>query len=692
VRFSIDTGGTFTDLVVEDRGRRELFKAPTTPDEPVRGMLAVLGRAAQSRGIPTRQLLEEGDVLVHATTHALNAVLTGDAARTGLIVTAGHEAVLVLREGGRGDPFDFSYDYPEPYVPQALTFGAPERIGADGEVVLALTEDAAVGIAQQLAEAEVEAVAVCLLWSIVNPAHELLLGSVLARELPEVPVTLSHLLNPCLREYRRASSAAIDASLRPLMSGYLQSMRDRLGEAGFGGRLLVVSSTGALLEAEAVAQSPIHALKSGPSMAPVAGTHELRGEPDATAIVVDAGGTSFDVSVVQRGHIPRTRETWIGPRFRGVMTGFGSVDVRSVGAGGGSIARVDEGGVLHVGPESAGSVPGPVAYGRGGTRATVTDAALVLGYLDPRTFLAGAMKLEPDAARTAIERQVAAPLGLGVHEAAAAVLDVASELMVAAVEDVTTSQGIDPADAILVGGGGLAGLMLGAMARRLRCARALLPGHAAGLSAAGALVSELASDFAAVHVTSTDAFDCDGVNALLERLRRQCEVFIADVGRGAASGRVELFVEGRYPRQVWEIEVPVRSPRFDGDSELAKLCEDFHAQHDATFAFSDPQSAIELTGWRARAVCELAAAQPRTLNGSEPPTHERPSTPRGRRAWFSGLGSAIVPVFDLERLSTTQTLRGPAIVETGLTTVVVGPSDHARRRTEGGLELVGVRR
>lgn len=686
MRFAIDTGGTFTDLVVEDQGRRRLYKAPTKPEDPVDGMLDVLALAAKAHGISTRSLLGRGEILIHATTHALNAVLTGTTARTALVVTEGHEAVLVVREGGRGDAFDFSYEYPEPYIPQALTFGVPERIGSSGEVVVELTEGAATGVARRVAEADVEAVAVCLLWSIVNPVHERVLGAALRRELPGMPITLSHELNPGIREYRRASSVSIDASLRPMMNRYLTSMETRLREAGYRGRVLVVSSTGALLDVGAVASAPVHTLNSGPAMAPVAGAHELgQVDIDATAIVVDAGGTSFDVSVVRQGRIPRTRETWIGPRFRGVMTGFPSVDVRSIGAGGGSIAYVDAGGLLHVGPESAGSVPGPVAYGRGGTRATVTDAALVLGYLDPERFLDGGIALDVGPARAAIESQVAAPLGLGLYEAASAVLDLTTEVMVAAVEDVTTSQGVDPEDAVLIGGGGAAGLMLAAMAARLRTRRALIPAAAAGLSAAGALASELARDFSAVHFTTTAAFDREGVNTTLDRLRSRCETFISETGDAATATRVELFVEARYPRQVWEIEVPLPVSRFATNEDVAALCSAFHAQHHATFAFSEPGSPVEAIGWRARAVCEL----PQLARGAPEDGSRHHHAAVGRReAWFAGVGLGEVPVRDLAELPLATLVPGPAIIELGLTTVVAGPSDAVCRLAGGGIELV----
>src|SRR5215208_4421306 len=423
MRFAVDTGGTFTDLLVEDdRERVRMFKAPTTPADPVTGIMDAVAIAAESMARSVEDLLAAGEMFIHGTTHAINAVITGNTARTAFLTTAGHPDVLVFREGGRIEPINFAVPFPEPYVPRALTFEVPERIAADGQVVEALDEPATVQLIGDLAERDVESVAVCLLWSTVNPAHELRVAELLEEDLPEVPFTLSHVLNPILREYRRASSTAIDASLKPLMSAYLDGLSLRLREAGFGGRLLMLTSGGGVMDAEDMARALIHAIGSGPSMAPIAGRHYARADAAAdTAIVADTGGTTFDVSLVRRGAIPTTPETWIERRYRGHIVGFPSVDVRSIGSGGGSIAWVDEGGLLHVGPESAGAVPGPACYGKGGERPTVTDAALVLGYIDPEFFLGGTMALDGERAAASIETDVGAPLGLDEAEAASAI-------------------------------------------------------------------------------------------------------------------------------------------------------------------------------------------------------------------------------------------------------------------------------
>ncbi|MBX6385930.1 MAG: hydantoinase/oxoprolinase family protein, partial [Microbispora sp.] len=556
MRFAVDTGGTFTDLVIEDDdGRLSIHKSSTVPSDPVQGILDAFEVAAADRGCSRRDLLGRGTMLVHGTTRGLNAVLTQNVARTAFLTTEGHPDILLLREGGRRDIFNQRQPYPRPYIPRSLTFEVPERIGSQGEVVRELDEPAVIELAARLREARVEAVAVCLLWSIVNPVHELRVGELLEELLPGVPVTLSHKVNPCIREYRRASATAIDASLKPLMTEYISGLQERLTEAGFSGRLLIVTSSGGALDAEDVAAAPIHSLNSGPSMAPVAGRHYAAIDAESRmAIVADTGGTSYDVSVVRDGLIPWTRESWIGRPFLGHMTGFPSIDVRSVGAGGGSIAWVDAGGLLHVGPDSAGADPGPVCYGRGGTRPTMTDACLVLGYLDPKYFLGGRSELDLEAARAAIQAEVGDPLGLDVMEAAAAVYQLATERMVGAIEEITGQKGIDPAQAVLVGGGGAAGFNTVAIGRRLGCPEVIVPVMGPALSAAGALISELSRGFEITCRTSSQSFDFGRVNAVLAELAARAQAFIEGPGAGAVESTVEFSVEARYPHQAWELE------------------------------------------------------------------------------------------------------------------------------------------
>ncbi len=683
MRFAVDTGGTFTDLVVEtDDGEIRMYKAPTTPSDPVAGVLDTLTKAAEDFGKSREALLAGGDMLIHGTTHAINAIVTGNTAKTAFLTTRGHPDVLVFREGGRIEPFNFTVPYPEPYVPRSLTYEVSERITYEGAVVEALDEAALIETIGELKRQKVEAVGVCLLWSIVNPVHEKRIGELLAQHLPDVPFTLSHVLNPSLREYRRASSTCIDASLKPLMGSYLGGLERRLREAGFDGRVLVVTTQGGAMDASDMAEAPIHSINSGPAMAPIAGRAYAEADTGVdTAIIADTGGTTFDVSLVRGGRIPWTRETWIGQPYRGHMTGFPAVDVRSIGAGGGSIAWVDQGGLLHVGPQSAGAVPGPVCYGAGGTEPTVTDAAVILGWIDPDYFLGGAMTLEMDAAAAAIERAVGEPLGLNLHEAAAAIMSVATENMVHAIEDITVNQGIDPREAAVIGGGGAAGLNAVAFSRRLGCKQVVFPEAAAALSAAGAMISDLRAEFSGTLYTATEGFDYNGVKDLLGQLEGRCKAFIEGPGAGSREQVVEFTTEARYPSQIWEIEVPLREGQIANEQALEALIEDFHAQHDDLFAFADHGSAIEFVSWRASVRCALrdgAALRVAAPTG-------RPSIKESRQIYFPETGQIDARVVEFDGMAEGETVEGPAIIESSFTTVVVDPGAIAERRASGSL-------
>jgi N-methylhydantoinase A len=687
MRFAVDTGGTFTDLLTEDAlGRLRMYKAPTTPADPVRGILDTLRLAADDLGIPLGDLLRRGEMLIHGTTHAINAILTGTTARTAFLTTAGHPDTLVFREGGRSDVFNFSVPYPEPYVPRALTFEVPERILADGSVRAPLDEAAVLAIIERLRAARVEAVAVCLLWSIVNPAHEERVGALLAEHLPGVPVTLSHRLNPSLREYRRASSACIDASLKPLMTRYLAGLADTLREQGFFGRVLMVTSQAGVVDAADVAETPVHLVNSGPSIAPISGwLYAVDATPCEMAIVADTGGTTFDVSLVRRGRIPRTRETWIGPQFVGHMTGLPSVDVKSIGAGGGSIASVDAHGLLHVGPASAGAVPGPACYGQGGARPTVTDAALVLGIIDPNYFLGGSLALDRSAAIAAVAREVAGPLGTTTDEAAHAILSLATENMVQAIMDITVNQGIDPRQAVLVGGGGGAGLNMVAIGRRLGVAAVVIPRVGAALSAAGALLSDLTNEYRATRYAHTARFDRDGANAVLAALENRARAFVARHGDGALASTIEFLVEARYPDQVWEIEIPLRAPRFQADADVAAFERDFHAMHQDIFAVSDQHSPVEIVGWSSRAACTLRAPGLPTFFAAGAPREASPHA-TSRRVFFGAAeGYLDASVVRLDALPVGLSLAGPAIVESPFTTIVIDPGTVCQVTASGSL-------
>jgi len=683
LRFAVDTGGTFTDLIVgEPDGGVRIYKASTTPSDPATGVLAALSIAAEDAGESLAAYLGRAEMMVHGTTHAINAIVTGRTAKTAFLTTRGHSDTLVFREGGRQEAFNFTVPYPEPFVPKALTFEIDERILRDGSVRTPLDEAATIALLAELKAKGVEAIGVCLFWSIVNPAHELAIGRLIETHLPGVPYTLSHLINPSIREYRRAMSTCLDASLKPIMGAYMAGLDSRLAAAGFKGRLLVVTSQGGVMDAAHTAQSPVHLINSGPSMAPIGARAYAAADIADTLIVGDTGGTTFDVSLVRGGRIPRTRETWLGRPLSSHMTGMPSVDTKSIGAGGGSIAWVDAGGLLHVGPISAGAVPGPAAYGKGGTRPTVTDASIVLGLIDPDFFLGGRMALDRKAATEAVRREVAEPLNQSVEEAAAAIVGLATEHMVQAIIGITVNQGIDPTNAAFIAGGGAAGINCVAIGRRLGCHTVLVPETAAVLAAAGALVSDLTAHYQAMFHTDSRAFDEAGVNAVLAGLETRCRAFADSTGVDPSAVEIEWSTEARYPDQAWEIEVPFRRNRFEGAADVAALVADFHKTHRDIFAVDDPTSAIETVGWNATVRCKIGAS-----------SVGRVHVPSGlgalarRPVYFSGPGWVDAAVHRFELLTEADRIVGPAIVESDFTSIVIDPGVPARRDDRGTLVI-----
>jgi N-methylhydantoinase A len=680
-RIAVDTGGTFSDVVVTDESDGSLWvsKALTTGDRVFRGISDALEFGARERGSTLETLLSECSMFIYGTTRSTNAILTGATATTAFLTTAGHPDTLVLREGGKHNPFDFRHAYPAPYVPRRLTFEVAERIDSEGNVFRPLDEADLRLTLRRVGEQRVEAMAVCLLWSIANPRHELRVGEIIEEELPDVPYTLSHQLNPIIREYRRASSTAIDASLKPLMQSHLDEMASDLRAAGFGGELLVGTSFGGVLGVEDVAARPVYSVNSAPAMAPVAG--KVYAPAERNVIVCDMGGTSFDVSLVRDRYLKFTRETWLGQPYTGHMTGLSAVDIKNIGAGGGSIAKIDVGGLLRVGPESAGALPGPAAYGNGGTEATVTDASVVLGYIDPDYFLGGRMTLSADAAREVIKRQVADPLEIEVEHAAHAVLTVANEHMVSAIRDITINEGFDPRGSLIVAGGGAGGMTMGRIADELGCERVLVPRTAGTLSACGGLFSDIVTEFSISQRADTIRFAYADVNAGLARLQAQMDEFFARLQTPADQQHREFFVEARYPYQAWELEVPLTLARFDAAEDVEAMVEAFHRVHERVFAVSEPGQHIECIYWKGRATAQLPRPDIAVQEAGQ--DQSAPTPAATRPAWFGARQARDTPHFRPETLFSGHVIPGPAIIEEPTTTVVVYPGWSATVTSSG---------
>ena len=670
-RLSVDTGGTFTDVVVADlNGKIVIGKALTTHDRIFKGVATAIDVAAEQLKITKHELLDDTSVFIYGTTRAINAVVTKRTAKTAFLTTEGFPDILLFREGGKANPSDFSKEFPQPYIPRRHTFEINERIAADGSVFAALDEAQVKSILQRLKNDDFEAIAISLIWSIVNPVHELRIGELISETLPDVPFTLSHRLLPIMREYRRASATAIDASLKPLMQSHLREMEQDLRSVGYAGEILISTSAGGCMHVAEISERPIHTLKSGPAMAPVAALSYAKAEAlNQNIIVCDTGGTTFDVGLVRDGNLVHTRDTWLGARWVGELISMSTVDIRSIGAGGGSVAWIDDGGLLRVGPHSAGSVPGPASYGAGGIHPTVTDAAVVLGYIDPEFFAGGRIPLDSIAADRVVG-DLAVKLGRPLLDTAFAILQIANELMIKAIGELTISEGLNPAESLVVAGGGAAGLSILAIARELGCSTVLVPKTASALSAYGMQVSDISAEHSATRLTSSRHFNVEGVNATLNQIDDELNRFVAGLPSARPDQvRKSYFVEARYQSQVWELETELPD-RDISDRSIPLLAESFHQVHERVYAIRDDASDVEFVNWKGRVSIRL---RPEIPNLETLPTPVVALTQRRRSAFFGTGGPIEAPVYRGSELQPGASIDGPAIIEEPTTTIVVYP-------------------
>jgi N-methylhydantoinase A len=667
----IDIGGTFTDcLVADESGEIRIFKVPTTPGAFHLGFIDVLHVAAAGLGLEPRDFIAAIETLVHGSTVSTNALVEGKVARTGVLLNEGHQDILVLREGPRKRGFEWRLDYPDPFVPRALTRTVGGRIDARGRELVPLAEADVHAAIAHLRALNVEALAVGLLWSVVNPSHELRVGEILKREWPELPVTLSHEVNPIPREYRRIIAAAIDASISPTIRRYIAALQEALDGAGFTGELLLANCLGGMMPVAEMLGKPIYSVMSGPTLAPMAA---LALSDESDIIVGDMGGTTFDVSALRDHQIIVTPESMINKDLLGIP----KVDVRSVGAGGGSIAFVDDGGLLHVGPRSAGARPGPACYGAGGTEPTVTDANVVLGIIDPDYFLAGRITLNRALAEQAVGR-VAERLGIGLLDAAYAIHTTSNHNMVAAIEEITVREGINPRDSYFVCGGGGTACHVAEMADILGLRRYMIPRFMAGLSAFGGLISDIRWERNGVCQTNDRGFDFAAVNALLARL---------EAARVEPPLRSYVYsFQGRYEYQSWEIEVG-----FDAaegvvtPAQLPELVEAFHRMHERIYAIRSDRDVVEFTTWKVRANGGRRSGD--AWKRFEIARQDSVAKPKSERPLFiqeSG-GLQTVPVYDGAKLGRNAAVHGPCLIETETFTAVLKRQHTARMDRFGNL-------
>jgi N-methylhydantoinase A len=658
----IDIGGTFTDLVVHSHeGGLDIFKSPTTPGEFEKGFMNVLALAAEHYGLALAEFLARSELIVHGTTVSTNALVEGKTAPVGLICNAGHPDVLTIREAPRKRAFTVHIDYPQPYVPRNRTYEVHGRIDALGRELEPLVESDVTAAIEYFRRCEVQAIAVSLLWSIVNPAHERRVLDIIAAAWPQIPVTLSHEINPIPREYRRTISTAINASLFPVVSAYMRRLADALRAAGYRRDLLIANCVGGMMPPDEIVKRPIYSVMSGPTLAPVAAL-ALSAVPNI--IVADMGGTTFDVSAIRNRQIVVSPESTFGME----MLGIPKIDVRSVGAGGGSIASIDAGGLLKVGPRSASAHPGPACYGLGGNLPTVTDANLVLGIIDPDYFLGGRMKLDREKAEQVIGT-LAQQLRVDLLSAAWAIYTTINHNMIAAIEDVTVNEGIDPRESYMISGGGATACHIGDMCRIIAIRSFMVPKLAAGLSAYGGLLSDIRWEETATLHTNSRKFDAAGVDRLLLELKHRGDRFLERAGVAPAARSFSYAFQGRYLFQSWDIEVTFELGESGmTPADLPRLAAAFHAQHEAIYTIKDVVEVVEFTTWKVRAIGDTGG---RRRHDAVLPVQASRTSPASHREVYLGRNRQRLPVYNGSILGSGAVIAGPAIVEETTTTMLL---------------------
>jgi len=666
----IDIGGTFIDMVLAGEGRATLVKIPSTPDAPHRGVLGGL------RALIERGALNPSGVrtVAHGSTVATNALLEGKWARTALITTRGFRDVLEIGRQNRLDLYDLSIERPDPIVPRDLRFELTERVDAEGRVVSPLDPDQVKRLIPRLLEARIEAVAVVFLFSYLNRSHEQLVGRMLAESL-DVPVTLSSDVLAEFREYERTSTTAICAALRPVIGRYLGELERGAGEMGLPSKWRIMQSNGTVTDGRNAGEEPVRILLSGPA-AGVQGARaigDLAGERGL--IAMDMGGTSCDVSLIRDGVVARTTSGSVG----GHPIAQQMIGIHTIGAGGGSIAWIDSGGALRVGPRSAGALPGPACYGRGGQLPTVTDAHVVLGHLVPDFPLGGLPNLNVEAARAAIAT-IAAPLSLAIGDAAEGILEIADAAMERAIRVISIERGHDPREYALLAFGGAGPLHAVSIAKRLSIPRVLVPATAGVLSALGLLTSEVGCDGSRSVVRRLSAIGVEEVRGVVGELRSQGAGVLLAQGIEEPAIRFTVSADLRYVGQSHELNVPLPEMGSTG-KPFGALVGAFHVEHQTRFGHSDPDEEVELVTLRVRAV------GPPSLSGVPPFAADEAFAPRAVMARFAGVGTVETQVLSRDSLGEGATLDGPAIVIGSDATLLVPPGVSGRCARAGTILL-----
>jgi N-methylhydantoinase A len=669
-RVTVDTGGTFSDFVYlnEETGELSIAKVASTPDDPSRAILAGID-ALLDKGVTPTDIA----YFCHGTTVGTNALLEGKGARTALLVTEGFRGIYPVGEQARpyGTAiFDVMYDKPPLLVPDSLTAEVRERVDFRGDVLRGLDEAALRELLRELKAHDIESIAVCLLFSFLHPAHEMRVREIVREEIPECGVSLSCEVLPQIREYHRLSTTVINAYLQPILARYVDKLDGRLSSAGIMARQkYIMQSNGGMATFAAAARRAATTVLSGPAGGVTAGVLAARRAGFGNVITFDMGGTSCDVALIKDGEPLLATRGQIEGRDLAVPM----LDINTVSAGGGTIAMLDRFGALQVGPQSAGAVPGPVCYGRGGAAPTITDCNLVLGHLGEESFLGGRMRLDAEKARAAIEHKIAQPLGLAATEAARGVVRIIDVKMQEAIKAISTMRGHDLRDFMLLAFGGAGPVHAGRIARDLGMAGVIVPRYPGVFSAIGLLISDVKHDYVQSRLLPLSEARADAVNDILGGLAAQAQAELGEDGFAPEQIRIERALDMRYAGQGYEVAVPCPAGQLQ-PADLPRLRRAFDQQHRTMFGHMAPDEPVEIVSCRVRGIGLVPPVQM--------PKFKRAGTTladalRGRRRVAFDEGEAECPVYQRERLDVSLSVDGPAILEQLDCTTVICPGQVA---------------
>lgn len=676
LRLAADIGGTFTDIAAFDEasGRLTLGKTLSTPHALVEGIEAGVAKA-------DARFAETG-LFLHGSTVAINTILERTGAKTALLITKGFRDIYEIGRVNRPDSYNLFFTKHRPLVPRQHRYEVAERLLATGEVLEPLDEGEIHALADVLHRERMEAVAVLFLHCYRNPSHEQRAKQILRSRLPGVFVTTSHELSQEYREFERSSTVAANAYIGPKVASYLGDIADHLTRAGFAGAFLVVQSTGGLFEMHQAREQCVRMLESGPASGVIATRAVAEQTGIANAIAFDMGGTTAKAGVIENGHVLTTGTALVGGYESALPIQIPMIDIFEVGTGGGSIARVVEGGALHVGPESAGAQPGPACYGLGGREPTVTDANLVLGRLSPERFLGGEMRLDPKAAERALYAHVAQPLGMSIIEAAAGIIDIAVTKMSYAVKGVTTQRGLDVGKFTLVAYGGAGPLHATAIARELGITRVLIPQAPGHFSAVGMLHSDLRYDYVRTRFTKLAELDFAAFEDIFAELEAEGRRAIGEAGVKVGDVRIARALDMRYVGQehLVTIDVPVA---YFAKADRVAIKRLFDAEHEQRYGTSAPAEAAEIASLRTAVTGVLEKPRFESIaSGADTPAA---AVQRGTRQTYFAGNFITTAAFGREQLVAGNRVAGPAVIEEHASTTVLMPGDTLTVDTLGNL-------